>query len=330
MKTSIITIGLLLLGILSFNSISAQQPTEADRKAIKQAKKALHQEAQAYAEKNILPVLQAQRTQLDKQLSAAEQRELTEIRTELDAMREAHKEKKKSFREQNGGERPETRPELSAEQIEAKRANKKEMRLLMNRAWEIADAHESNIYQLLDEMEADKKAWKTAMDDIREKHVGDLHPDHEGNGPIKPQHKGQRGGGKHMGPGPGKQKGPQHGGGMAGHLRQVTSEPVAFLLWDGTLPQKPTRADRNTEDGLTVFPNPSSTENQLRYTVEKSGLVTITLLNSEGVTLKTLRSKKQKTGDYTESFSLEGLAPGTYYYKVELPSERMVKRFVIK
>lgn len=312
MKTNIITSCLLLFGILSLNLIWAQQPTEADRKAIKQAKKALHQEAQAYSQKNILPVLQEQRAKLDQQLSAAEQQELTEIRTELQAMHEEHKAKMKSFREQNGGERPQERPEPSAEQIEAMRANKKEMRLLMNRAWVIADAHESSIYQLLDELEDDKKVWKEALGQIREEHVGNLKKEHEGNRPIKPEHKGH-----------------QHGG-MMGHLKKVTSEPVAFLLWDGTMPQKPERAGRETETGLTIFPNPSTTENQLRYTVEKGGLVTITLLDKEGVTLKTLISKKQKTGEYTESFSLEGLTPGTYYYKVELPDERMVKRFVIK
>jgi hypothetical protein len=313
MKTNIITSSLLLLGILSLNLIWAQQPTDADRKAIKQAKKALHQEAQAYSQENILPVLQAQRAKLDPQLSAAEQQELTEIRTELQEMKEEHKAEMKSFREQDGGERPQERPEPSAEQIEAMRAKKKEMRLLMNRAWVIADAHESSIYQLLDELEEDKKEWKEALGQIREEHIGDLKEEHEGNRPIKPEHRGQKGGGKHM-----------------GHLQKVTSEPVAFLLWDGTMPQKPERAGRDHETGLTIFPNPSTTENQLRYTVEKGGLVTITLLDKEGVTLKTLSSKKQKAGDYTESFSLEGLTPGTYYYKVELPDERMVKRFVIK
>jgi len=330
MKTSIIKISLILLGVFSLNTSWAQQPSEADRKAIKQAKKEMHQQARAYAQENVLPLMQAQRAKLDQQLSGAEQQELEAIRTELQAMKDAHKAKKKALRKEHQGERPEQRPAPTQEQIDAMRTHKKEMRLLMNRAWAIADAHEASIYQLLDEMEDDKQVWKEELGEMMKEHRADFQKDHEGQRPIKPQQRAERGAGKHMGPG--MHKGPQHGG-LLGPIRKVISDPVAFLLWDGSIPERPERPERlnqEKKEGLTVFPNPSSASNQLRYTVEKNGLVTITLLNSEGVTLKTLSSQKQQKGDYTESFDLQGLEPGTYYYKVELPGERVVKRFVIE
>lgn len=330
MKTSIIKISLILIGVLSLNTSWAQQPSEADRKAIKQAKKEMHQQARTYAKENVLPVVQTQRAKLDQQLSSTEQQELEEIRTELQEMKDAHRAKRKAFQQELQGERPEQRPAPSQEQIDAMRTHKKEMRLLMNRAWAIADAHEASIYQLLDEMEDDKQVWKEELGDMMKEHKADFQKEHEGERPIKPQQRAQREGGHHMGPG--MHKGPHHGG-LFGPIRKVISDPVAFLLWDGTIPERPERPERlgqEEKEGLTVFPNPSNASNQLRYTLEKNGLVTITLLNSEGVTLKTLSSKKQQKGDYTESFDLQGLEPGTYYYKVELPGERLVKRFVVK
>ncbi len=331
MKNQIVVISFLLIGFLSLSQAFGQQPSQEERKAFKEAKKALHEESRAYVEENILPVMQAQRAKLDLILSAAEQQELDAIRAELKNQREEKHEQKKAFHQKKGTERPQQRPEPTEEQIEQMRAQQKAHRQLMTRAWAIADAHESSIYKLLDEVADDRKSWKEDLDQIRTENLADIRKEKEGDRPIKRQERGMEGkGGKGH---PHMHKGPQHGpqgGGTMGHLRKVTSEPVAFLLWDGSLPERPERQQLDDEQELTVFPNPSSNSNQLRYTVEKTGQVTVSLLNSEGITLKTLSSKTQKAGDYTETFSLEGLEAGTYYYKVELPTGRQVKRFVIK
>ena len=137
----IVSVIILMIGLVAQAGF-AQKP-QSDRSEMRKARK----EVKAYVEENILPVLQKQRSKLDAELSSQEQSALSEIRSELKALREEGKELRPAKRDmKRSGEMP------SQEEREAMRSQAKAHRLVMNRAWAIADAHESSIYRLTDEL----------------------------------------------------------------------------------------------------------------------------------------------------------------------------------
>lgn len=78
-----------------------------------------------------------------------------------------------------------------------------------------------------------------------------------------------------------------------------------------------------------VFPNPSLGSNQLEYSVEKTGPVTVELLDGRGTTLRTLvQQEQQAKGPHTLGIPLGELAPGTYYYKITTRTGAEIQRFL--
>lgn len=66
------------------------------------------------------------------------------------------------------------------------------------------------------------------------------------------------------------------------------------------------------------YPNPFNKNTIIKYHLPTSGLVTINVYNSSGALVKSLVNTLQQKGDYSTSFSAEGLADGTYYYTLTI------------
>ncbi len=328
-QRNILTLSLIASLMIAPFALSAQAPE--DKKA---AMKALRQEARTYVQDNIHPVLKAQREKLDLVLSQAEQNELADIRQQLEDLRE----EKKALRPKHA-QRSQSHEPPTQEQKDAMRAFHKQQRLLMDRAWKIADAHETTIYKLLDEVEPQRQQWHA---DLKK-----MHEDARG------QFQGQRGEGRSQHrqgppqghPGKGHEMrhghGSGHGHGLKGRgmsLLKHLQQPVGFLLWNGEMPERKKGKLGETEEmpfqnedqGFQVFPNPTGTANNLRYTLETPGTVTIKLLNKDGAVVKTLLQENQSEGSHIKTFDLGNLQAGVYYYQVVTAEGKYVKRFLVE
>ena len=264
----------------------------------------MRQAMKAYAKENVLPVMQAQREKLDASLSLSEKREVEEIRTELQALKKEAKNMRQSMRETN--------TEPTEAQREEMYAHRKEMRLLMNRAWEIADIHESDIRSLLAEIKPQAETWKEEMRSIAEQYRPADAPERpnrpegaEGHHAERHHAKGRR-------------------GGQAGMMMEMRN-PVHFLLWDGTAKSMQAR-----EEKLEVFPNPARSANEVRLRLEEAGNVQIKLLDKDGNYLKTVVDEQLSEGSHTQTIDLQGLEPGLYFYQIITPKGTRTKKVILE
>ena len=66
---------------------------------------------------------------------------------------------------------------------------------------------------------------------------------------------------------------------------------------------------------LSIYPNPSSSSSNLKYTLKESALVDVKLMNSQGQEVASIFSAKQNAGVYSMPIQLSSLASGIYFCK---------------
>ncbi len=302
----------LLVGTLIQSGLFAQ--SDDTRKA---ARAEVHQ----YISEQIAPVMKVQRTKLDTYLSPEEQTQLSEIRSELKALKaekEASGFTRKGRKHHQEGQTPPT-PE-QREEFQQMRAK---MHAQMEEARSILETHKDEIKTLLEEIAPEREQWKTDIGTIKEKHMGEReekdrpsrrHHGHHRARPdsaqdhLRPPHPPEhRGKGRH---------------GMVGFAR-----PMGFLLWNGELPAS---SEQDDELNLNIYPNPTRSESNIRYEVKKAGKVTVTLLNDQGAVIKTLTNETKTPGTYAEHVQHDRLKPGVYIYRVETASGTETGKLLIE
>ena len=266
------------------------------------------EEVKAYVQENVLPVVEAQRAKLDAELSDQELADVASIRGGLQMLKEEQKSLRTSLKELRESHEGEGRPDIPDELRESMKELGKTKRQLMTQAWEIVDANEEEIESLIEELEPQAEQWK---EDIREL-VGANRSDGERRGNRK------RGKGRsEMG------RGPDRGmGGPFGNFHH----PVAFLLFDASLLE----GEELGSAELSVFPNPTQSQNTLEYTVDQPGDVAITLLDKSGKTIKQLVSTPKEAGTYRVSVDLTDLRPGLYVYRIETAGGTQTKKLLVE
>jgi hypothetical protein len=83
----------------------------------------------------------------------------------------------------------------------------------------------------------------------------------------------------------------------------------------------------------SIFPNPVNREFNLSYTLRNAGLVTISILNTNGTNLGVLFKGIQASGIHRKNFSNQEWhakmnAGGTYFVNIQTPSGQSTLRFV--
>ncbi|MCI4670156.1 MAG: T9SS type A sorting domain-containing protein [Bacteroidia bacterium] len=260
-------------------------------------------EIKAYVEKNVLPVLQPERAKLDTYLSQDDKAELASIRGEIKSMKAQGKEFRKAMMEarKNG-----TMP--SEDQIDKMREMRKNQRLLMTRAWAVADEYEIEIYEIFDGLKPKAESWKNDLKAIKDKYKPEGAEDRQGR-------QGKKG------------MGHKQGKGMRGGnpVERLIHSPVQFLLWDGSteLPQV------NEGSQPTVFPNPSQGNQTLTYKVKTAGDVKIELVDAEGNVVRTVERSQVEKGEQSIDFSTQGLKSGVYIYRITTADGTKTKKIQI-
>ncbi len=153
------TVGMIVLSMFGFFLLTSfKAPSEAD-------KTMLIRDIRTYLDKNVKPIMQGQRVKLDQILTAEEKKELSQLNNRL---RQLVSQRNSSgigiitAPEFSFSEIPAYSPEQKAEQ----KASRDEMRRIMAKAWTIADKHEKEIGQLLNEKSSFFGTWKRGLSGI--------------------------------------------------------------------------------------------------------------------------------------------------------------------
>ena len=79
-----------------------------------------------------------------------------------------------------------------------------------------------------------------------------------------------------------------------------------------------TNVSEENKFGLTIYPNPFSTETNIAYTLEKEAKVLIELYDINGALLKTVSQEVQSAGNHTTTINGSSLAGGVYVIKISI------------
>lgn len=264
-------------------------------------------EMKAYLEKNVLPVIIAEREALNKQILQEDKTRLDEIRGEMKSMRTVMRSKREAMR--NSDERPTT------EQRREMREHRNKMHALLDEVTEMSLKYDAEITAALDLLSEQADTWR---DDRREWRRENRPQKGNCNGNIRGQRKGGFGGhGKGTGPGMGFKRilSPE------GFLLFDPENPMPFADQDGVLPG---------ESSLNLFPNPADNTVQVSASLDKASDVTIEVIDKNGQVVLTKTTNNSGEGIFTETLNLEDLDTGIYFVKLNTGSKKYIERLVIK
>ena len=77
------------------------------------------------------------------------------------------------------------------------------------------------------------------------------------------------------------------------------------------------------------FPNPFNPTTMIRYSIPKSGMVTLKIYNILGQEVATIVNGHQTAGTYTASFNASRLASGVYFYRLSVGNFNNVKKMLL-
>lgn len=79
---------------------------------------------------------------------------------------------------------------------------------------------------------------------------------------------------------------------------------------------------------LGAYPNPTSTENTLRFILNETGNLSVDLLDAQGRLVRTIYKGSQEKGSYALTEQLNDLAKGVYFYRVVFNDQVVTQQFV--
>lgn len=192
---------MVLLLCFSLSGLRAQDHKKQDKQ-----QKEMKQEMRDYMKENIFPTVQQARAKLDTKLTETEKDELDYLRKQFRKLMNDSKQMRKDIREADV---------INGEQWKQMRQAYMKKHRLMAMATDIAQRHEGEIVEILEELEAPANEWRTEMKAMKQKYSGHYKDDHKGD-----SRKDRKGHHYHSG----------HGGRKAGPLHLM--DPVHFLLFD--------------------------------------------------------------------------------------------------
>ena len=331
MKKNLLIIGGLLVAVLSSFGVKKYFDFQDARS-----------EVQSYVKENVFPEVKEKRLVLENELTEEEKIELIEIRSAL-------KSKFPSRRKRFG-----RGSDLTQDEINDIRVERKEMRHLMNRAWEIADAHETIIYKQIDELLTHKEKWRDAIHGILEengvpteiierkkgkmrKGEGNQNRPRSENG-FRPDHHRRHNSG-HDGDFGGGIGGKCHGRMGVKALMQMRS-PVIFLLLDPLddnlgLPEKLLDKQSGNQSPrkpgkVGISPNPTNNLAVLKFENPFEGQVTIVVMTRDGQMVETVFDGQLTQGEHEVSINTSNYTQGVYIVKIESGDQKMVRRLAVR
>ena len=253
----------------------------------------MRKELRTYHQENILPVLREQRLKFDAEITAADKKEIEQLRTKRAKLQEEQKALFAKYKGKRGTGQANLTEAQKGELMQLREQKKQ----LHRAATAIALKYRPQLESIKADLADDRSTWETDLKAIFQKYNPGL--------AEETNHSGRR---------------RKHVARLAAYNR--LTRPAHFILWDVN---PDALIPAGTEQSL-VFPNPTSSINTLNYTVSQSGNVRIRLLDAQGNTVRTLLDEAKQKGSYTLQVSLSELPNATYYYKIEAASGSETKR----
>lgn len=250
----------------------------------------------------LAPIMERQRAKLENELSTTDKAALSELRSQMKAAHEADRAFRQDFRtaKQSGTEPT----EAQRAQIQASREQRK---AIQNEVLAIATKYQSQISALHEEV-------KPEVDAILAKAHAE-HPAHNGN---------------HRGEGKCEGKNQCEKGAASHQEKRHERMLVHFMLMDPNAPTVAKTAAAAAEGlSLTIFPNPSTSSNTLRYELSKDSNVKVELLNVNGQVIRVLDEGSKTAGTQELKVNLSDLSAGTYFFRITSDIETQQGRFSV-
>ena len=92
------------------------------------------------------------------------------------------------------------------------------------------------------------------------------------------------------------------------------------------------KSDSNIPNNFALlqnYPNPFNPSTEIKYSIPKSGIVTLKVYNLLGQEVATLVNQEQKSGNYVVNFDASKLASGVYMYRIEANGFSLTKKMAL-
>lgn len=266
---------------------------KAMRAAHKEKRKATYKAMKAYKEQNVEPVMKAQRQKLEAQLSAEDKATIAQLRIAF----QQKKEHMKALKQQD----------LDRKAMhEAFKQAKAEMKDEMEQLKALNAKYETEIEQLMEEIADQRKQWKEDMHNIVKAEGDHARKSRRGKG------KGKRG----------KERGHKKGDKMM--------KKHHFLLMDPNAEAETETADTQLSvNDITIFPNPTSNQSTVSYTIDTAGDYTIELRDERGNVVKVLAQGPLEAGTYQVEADLSRQEGGVYYIALSNGKQLVSKKLIL-
>ncbi|WP_430931187.1 T9SS type A sorting domain-containing protein [Saccharicrinis sp. 156] len=115
------------------------------------------------------------------------------------------------------------------------------------------------------------------------------------------------------------------------HTTDVSS---GWYIDDITITGIPTNIDKSQHVANESFilqnsPNPFTSSTEIKYSLEKTGLVSLEIYNCSGVKIKSLVNAVQSTGDYSISLDASDLSSGMYFYSLQVDNKTIATKKMV-
>ena len=77
------------------------------------------------------------------------------------------------------------------------------------------------------------------------------------------------------------------------------------------------------------YPNPFNPTTNIKYSITKSGFVTLKVYNLLGQEVATLVNQNQRPGNYVVDFDASKLASGVYMYSIQAGNFNLTKKMIL-
>jgi len=77
------------------------------------------------------------------------------------------------------------------------------------------------------------------------------------------------------------------------------------------------------------YPNPFNPSTKIQFTLEKAGMIKLTVYDMLGRELTTLVNEKRDVGSYEVTFNATNYASGIYYYKLQNDNMVQTKKMML-